>query len=64
MLKTITALLWEPPKEVINHRKKKKKRKKQALHSVYKKKLPANSELLVSGEKTRILSHLAEAIHN
>lgn len=63
MLKTIKALLWEPPKEVINHQEKKKK--KQALHSVYKKKLPAHSELLVSGEtQTQILSHLAEAIHN
>lgn len=62
MLKAIMALLWKPPKEVINHQEKKKK---QALHSVYKKKLPANSELLVSGKmQTPILSHLAEAIHN
>ena len=53
MLKTIMALLWEPlkkpPKEVINHQKKKKK----ALHSIYKKKLPVNSELLMSGERGR-----------
>lgn len=51
MLKTIMALLWEllkqPPKEVINHQEK------RVLHCVYKKKLPVNSELLVSGERGR-----------
>lgn len=52
MLKTIMALLCEPlkqpPKEVINHQKKKK-----ALHSIYKKKLPVNSDLLMSGKRGR-----------